>query len=134
MHKLFCFSTDFVPITLQNSCTYCKCAWFDESRLILSLGAVKNRTKKQPIFHVFGDKNWYNCLFLNWFSSKRAQNSCIAQARVGSEPELWFRFRGAVKIEKYYIFHVFGHKNASVCFSTDFLQKGRKIRVLPRKM
>ena len=59
--------------------------------LFLNEFSLKRAGKKignYPIFHAFGHQNALAFSFLNRFSSKEAQNSCIAKARVTTEPDV----------------------------------------------
>ena len=110
MHKLFCFSTDFLQwplkICVMQNCVSLRSPIFDFG------SGGPSKFEKHPIFDVFEGFSPITLVFLNRFTSKRVQNACINELHVNSRPIIFWGCQGAVKIEKHPIFHVFGHKNA----------------------
>ena len=95
MHKLFCFSTDFLQIWLKI------CVWLRRVQL------------RRPIFIFYFRRlctvflTFYlliTSLFLNQSSSMRAQNSCIAKASALDEAGFQFSRPLSKKIKTIYSF------------------------------
>ena len=76
------------------------------------MGVRGRKIEKHPIFDVFESFSPITLVFLNRFTSKRAQNACINELHVNLRSNLFGGVSGGRKIEKHPIFHVFGHRNA----------------------
>ena len=125
MHKLFCFSTDFLQwglkIRVLQSCVHWRSRIFDS-------GSGGRQNLKNTLFSTFFfyRKYAYIFSFLNRFSSIKPQSSCIAKLR---SRIFLFWIRGPSKPEKNT--NCCDHKNAyTFSFLNQFFQWGLKIQVL----
>ena len=127
MHKLFCFSTDFLQWPLKT-CVMQNCVkWRSPIFDFRSRGPSK--IEKHLIFDVFAHKTCVSSLILNRFSSNRAQNACIDKVHVTFEAKFYLGSCGSSKMNvKKRFLTFFGHKMCLKIFVSQliFFKKGAK--------
>ena len=148
MHKLDCFSTDFLELGLKML-TYCKAACTDEAGfLILEWGA--SNIEKIPYFSHFWPWKMYELFVSQLIFFKTGAKFEFLQSRLYweitgdnllyntfwcTEPDFWFWAWGPPKIEKHTVLDDFDQKmHKLTCFSTNIHQIEKQKKVWHRHM